>query len=370
MTPFYLAAVNLWYIALIGFACSLGIVYSRRFHAARTTRGHARLEVQSMHDAPTPRIGGLAVVVALVVTYSVLPAITHVTFAFLLLSSIPVLFAGIAEDVSHAVSPKKRLVASAISSVIMVYLSGVVLRTPGMPMLDAVLAIWPIAFLFTLLVTSSLAHALNLIDGLNGLAGGVALTMTAGLGLIAHEVQDAEILWICAAIFMAIVGFLLVNFPLGKVFLGDGGAYTLGHILAWVAILLLTRNSELSPWSMILCGFWPALDTITTVIRRLRLGRSVDKPDRMHFHHVVMRLVRATVGRRKSRLVSNSLAGALMAPLYILPVALGVATSQNHMAGFIAIVLSSIFYLAVQFSIVRRFRKYAKVAKALGLKQD
>ena len=158
----------------------------------------------------------------------------------------------------------------------------------------------------------------------------------------------------------AITGFLLVNYPLGKVFLGDGGAYTVGHILAWIAILLLARNPEISAWSLILCAFWPLMDTVATIARRLIVRKAVGAPDKLHFHHIVMRLVRAMVGPRRSRLISNSIASALIAPLYTLPVALGVLTVRSPALGLLSIAFCALIYVGLRFYMVRRFLKLSR----------
>lgn len=357
---FWAETGELWFVAVVSFLTAIIIVLSRRFHISATTRGHAGLEVQSMHDAPTPRIGGLAVIVGIVASYAFLPGPSQHLLGLLLLSALPALIAGFSEDLNFEVSPKRRLIAAACSSALMIALSGQMLTASNVPGLNVVLSIAPVAFVFTIFATCGMTHALNLIDGLNGLAGGIALAMAGGLGLIAFMVGDAALVWVAAAMFTAIMGFLLVNFPLGKVFLGDGGAYTLGHILAWIAILLLARNPDISAWSLILCAFWPLMDTFATIARRLIERKAVGAPDRLHFHHIMMRLVRTVVGPQRSRLISNSIASALLAPLYILPVTLGVLTVHNSALGFLSIALCGSIYVGLRFYIVRRFPQISR----------
>src|SRR3546814_19631605 len=85
-------------------------------------------------------------------------------------------------------------------------------------------------------------HALNIIDGMNGLAGMIATLMALSLGLVALQVQDIPIFLIAAALASATLGFLVWNFPFGRAFLGDGGAYFVGFILAELAVQL--RSEE------------------------------------------------------------------------------------------------------------------------------
>ena len=65
---------------------------------------------------------------------------------------------------------------------------------------------------------------------------------------------------------------MVLNYPLGKIFLGDGGAYALGHLLVWSAILLVNRASEISPFAILLIFFWPVADTGLAIWRRWKLG--------------------------------------------------------------------------------------------------
>src|SRR3546814_12763274 len=80
-------------------------------------------------------------------------------------------------------------------------------------------------------------HALNIVDGMNGLAGMIATLMALSLALVALQVQDIPIFLISAALASATLGFLVWNFPFGRVFLGDGGAYFLGFMLAELAVI-------------------------------------------------------------------------------------------------------------------------------------
>src|SRR3546814_17428537 len=90
-------------------------------------------------------------------------------------------------------------------------------------------------------------HALNIVDGMNGLAGMIATLMALSLALVALQVQDIPIFLISAALASATLGFLVWNFPFGRVFLGDGGAYFLGFMLAELAVQLVVRNPSVRP---------------------------------------------------------------------------------------------------------------------------
>jgi UDP-N-acetylmuramyl pentapeptide phosphotransferase/UDP-N-acetylglucosamine-1-phosphate transferase len=86
----------------------------------------------------------------------------------------------------------------------------------------------------------------------------------------------------------ALLGFLVWNYPKGKIFLGDGGAYLLGFWLAEISVLLIVRHPEVSPWFPMLLLVYPIFETLFSVYRRKILeGLSPGRPDRLHMHQVI-----------------------------------------------------------------------------------
>ena len=89
----------------------------------------------------------------------------------------------------------------------------------------------PFAIFFTIFATVGVVNAFNLIDGLNGLSSYVSISVATSLSIIAFQVGQLQFTIFLALLSAAVLGFFVLNFPLGKIFLGDGGAYTLGHLL-------------------------------------------------------------------------------------------------------------------------------------------
>ena len=97
-----------------------------------------------------------------------------------------------------------------------------------------------------------------------------------------------------------VLGFFLVNFPLGKIFLGDGGAYFCGFLLAALGVLLPARNPEVSAWTAILICAYPVIETLASMRRKARRdGHSVGQPDRVHFHMLAHRRYARRLVRRR-----------------------------------------------------------------------
>ena len=107
---------------------------------------------------------------------------------------------------------------------------------------------------------------------------------------MAHQVGDDLVFGLAVLYGALVLGFFLVNFPFGKIFLGDGGAYFAGFLLAALGVLLPARNPEVSAWAAILICAYPVIETLASMRRKARRkGHSVGQPDRVHFHMLAHR---------------------------------------------------------------------------------
>lgn len=347
----------------ISITLSILIVTTAHWHLGRTARGHNGGEVQGIHAKPTPRVGGLSVFGGLLgAALMTLEPGSHV-LRLLVIASLPVFIIGFLEDLSFRMSPMRRLLAATTSAAIAIMLTGAYVHETGIIFLDASLDYRLIAIAITLLAVAGMSHGFNLIDGLNGLAGGVTITMAAGLALIALKVGYNEVAMIAFVICAATVGFLALNFPGGHLFLGDAGAYTVGFFLSFLTIMLISDYPQVSVFSLVLCGFWPFIDTMAAIARRLAAGRSVGTPDRLHFHHLTMRLVKAVCGNKRSKVFMNSLSSFILLPVYSLPVVLAVMSYDKPRLSALYLILMTILYFANRLLIFRgiRFLKNARL---------
>ncbi len=138
------------------------------------------------------------------------------------------------------------------------------------------------------------SQAVNIVDGFNGLAGVVALLFLGAIAYVARAVGDEPIMWCALMLGAAIAGFLVLNFPRGLLFLGDGGAYLIGFLIAEFALMLVHRNTEVSPWFALTLLSYPIVETIFSMYRKRMLrGQSPGDPDGLHLHMLIhKRLVR------------------------------------------------------------------------------
>ncbi|TAM48838.1 MAG: glycosyl transferase [Paraburkholderia sp.] len=249
--------------------------------------------VQKVHAVSVPRIGGVAVFGSLVLFALAETALGKRTplialLSMLLACSLPAFASGLVEDVTKAVAPVVRL-AMTMASALLAYLllSASVART-GVPLIDHLLQFAVIVVPVTLVAVAGVSNSINLIDGYNGLASGVCCAVLLGLGALGYAAGDTTMLELSLVCVAALLGFMMWNFPLGRIFLGDGGAYFVGFIVAEFALLLVMRDRGVSPWSVLLLLGYPVTETLFSIARRRLVARTpAAEPDAQHLHHLV-----------------------------------------------------------------------------------
>ena len=206
-------------------------------------------------------------------------------------------------------------------------------------------------------MVAGVANSVNIIDGLNGLASMCAVLMLVSIGYVAFQVGDWSVMYMAIIGAGAVLGFFILNYPSGLIFLGDGGAYFIGFYIAELAILLLWRNPQVSPLFPLLACVYPVFETIFSIYRRVVL-RDVpaSAPDGIHLHSLIYRrFMRWAVGKQAKRSLvrRNSMASPYLWMLCMLAVvpAMLFWDSTPLLAGFVAVFAGT--YLTLYRAIVR-----------------
>ncbi len=294
---------------IVSLVITLLLVRYRRLHAEYTADTDL-LGVQKFHALAVPRVGGVALVLAMafvcvIAAFRDSEVVSALTL--LMISSMPVFLGGLAEDVSKKVRARIRLSLALASGAIAYLWLGAAVTKVGIIGLDWALQFGLVSFIFSIFAIAGAANAINIIDGYNGLASVVSAMILAGLAYVSYYLGDRLILVAAVGMLGAIGGFLIWNYPRGLIFLGDGGAYFIGFVIGTLSILMLARHPNVSPWFPLLLCIYPVFETLFSIYRKkLVRGKSPGAPDGVHLHMLVYkRLVRWAVGSSEARLITQ-----------------------------------------------------------------
>lgn len=252
---------------------------------------------QKMHFGDIPRGGGIGIFVAFCVGIALLVAFGKIEAKFfaLIIPASFIFVSGILEDFNYALSPKIRLIlqTSGVLSAIIFF--------PNCVLLDIGFTLpYGFAIIFTLFCIVGVTNAMNIIDGFNGLAGGFALLVLSSVAIVSAIVGNVAVFYIALVLFSVVLGFLVLNFPNAKIFLGDGGAYLVGFLLAFLLVILtqdslpqLGENSAnrhfVSAYYGLCVMIYPVFEVLFSIYRRKKGKIQAMQPDSLHLHTLIFK---------------------------------------------------------------------------------
>lgn len=303
---------------------------------------------QAIHFLNVPRTGGAAVFAGIVVAWA--GSVPLGLLAAVTLSFVP----GLAEDLTRRVSPVARYGFAAAAGALAWTFADVRILRLDVPVLDTLLTFPVVSLALTVFAIASFTHAMNLLDGLHGLSAGTVAIALVAIAAVAQANGDHALYTLGLSAAAALLGFLMLNFPWGRIFLGDGGAYLSGTLLACLTILLVQRNGNVSPWFAMAVLAHPIVETMLTVVRRLVVHRAaLDAPDTLHLHSLLYRRLLQLRWLRNRRNICNVMAasGLLMVNAATAVVAVLHGNSTALLAAQFAIY--SLVYLPVWWWLVK-----------------
>ena len=243
---------------------------------------------RKVHTRPTPRIGGVAMAFGALVPVLLWVGMNGFGRALIAGSAVIVLF-GFIDDVWE-LPYKAKFLGQGAAALIVIVFGHLHLSCLGSLAPESFVCPSSLAIPLTLFVVVGVTNAINLSDGLDGLAGGITLIIFICIAILAYTSGNRFTLTLSVAVIGAIFGFLRFNTHPAVIFMGDTGSQLLGFLAICLALHLTQGNQPLSPLlPLILLGF-PILDTLTVMTERMVSGKSPFKPDKNHFHHKLMRL--------------------------------------------------------------------------------
>ncbi len=239
---------------------------------------------RKVHKEPIPYLGGAAIYASAILTMLIFSDLDKTAISIMLGGTV-VFFVGLIDDIKD-ISPRVKLAGQIIAALIAVYggarINYITNPLPGYDVIYLEYLTIPISVLWIVGITNTI----NLIDGIDGLASGVATISASTMMFIAAISGFDFILVECAVVAGASLGFLPYNFNPAKIFMGDTGALFLGYMLAVISILgVMKIVTSATIIIMILVLGIPLFDTSFAIIRRIRNKKPIMEADRGHVHH-------------------------------------------------------------------------------------
>ena len=243
---------------------------------------------RKVHSAPIPRIGGTAMVLGAFLPIVLWAPLDQFVKSVLIGSGLVVLF-GLIDDIKH-IGFKPKFAGQIAAALIVIFYGGLKIQTFGMLAPEGFLLPDWISIPLTLIAVVAVTNAINLSDGLDGLAGGISLLSFLCAGYLAYlcDFQSLEIMSV--AMIGAIFGLLRYNTYPAVVFMGDSGSQLLGFFAITISLSLTQRCSQLSPVLPLFIIGLPVIDTLWVFVRRISLRKSPFVADKKHLHHKLLRL--------------------------------------------------------------------------------
>lgn len=243
---------------------------------------------RKVHEKLMPRLGGLAIFIGVVVGYFVADLHTQ-RVATISLGAILIIVIGILDDL-YELSAKVKFLGQ-IGIAILVVSSGLTIDFITIPFIIERMDLGWFSYPLTIFWIVGITNAINLIDGLDGLAAGISSIGIACIAIMAGISGKALILSIALIVLASTIGFLFYNFYPAKIFMGDTGALFLGYSISILSLLGLYKSVTLFSIiiPIIILGV-PVFDTAFAIIRRMLNKQPISAPDKSHLHHRIMQL--------------------------------------------------------------------------------
>lgn len=237
------------------------------------------------HVGNIPRLGGIGLFCSMIISTIIIYFLTKsfISIAFYMATSL-IFISGVVDDIKPVRAFVKLL--AQIAATLLLIAGGHTLSHIFIPFINYNLDLGIFKYTMTFLWIIGITNAINLLDGMDGQAGGVSAIGSLTLGIVALILGQTGIAITCFILAGALIGFLSFNLPPAKIFMGDGGSLTVGFFLATIPLLYTAPETKgkiiLVAIAILLI---PVFDVFAAMIRRTRLKISFFEPDRGHIHH-------------------------------------------------------------------------------------
>lgn len=250
---------------------------------------------RKIHTHTTPLVGGIAIYIATFMGCLLLLPLHSVFVQLFLISCGLIVLLGALDD-QRNLGVAIRLVSQVLITSILIFGADSYLHYLGNILGRGAIDLGVLGIVFTYVATLSLINAFNWTDGIDGLAGGLALTTFASLAILFQLNGSSELQELSSILTMSLIPFLLFNLsfipgPVKKIFMGDAGSMFIGLAIIWLFVLgTQTEQAAFRPVAAVWITAIPLWDLTATVYRRLKARQSPFKAGKDHFHHLLLAL--------------------------------------------------------------------------------
>lgn len=359
-------------------ACSLNVITERwhgRFSFDLDVKG-----VQKVHKHVVSRTGGIAIMcgvlsVPLLAKFEYFPSTvqmeTRTALLKLLVAAMPAFLAGVIEDITKKVSVRTRFCSILASALLAAWLLEAYLPRLDVWGLDGILTVVPISLAITAFAVVGVTNSINIVDGFNGVAGATIVIILGGAAYLTWSAGDVLVTQLALAGIGATFGFLLLNYPTGRLFMGDGGAYFMGFWTAEVAVLAVVRNPEINAWQILAIYAYPVIEVVFSMYRRRMLRDAfVGAPDRLHLHSLFYRRIAChRISITKYFWIRNAGVAWFVAAWLGIATVAAISFATTIPAAVALVLLQVLLYIAVYMRLVRgNWGRCRSLAVVLGLR--
>lgn len=314
---------------------------------------------QKIHNSNIKRIGGLPIILSIIsmlviyefffklnVKYDLLIIYIYCNIIF---------FVGFTEDLVKDIKPRYRLLALFLITFLWLINYSESIQNTNIDFVDNIIKFEAFAIILTIICIISTLNATNMMDGANGLLTIFVIIVNVILLFYASHSKDLFLINFLLILIGTLLGFLVFNWPKGRIFLGDGGSYFLGSILSTVLIYMSNEPNNFNMLNALIIMIYPVWELTFTVFRRIYFSSDVTQPDNLHLHTILHANIKKINLEKKCNVNNNALTGliiniiALSPSIIFLIYKFDTNLEDNESISFFIIIFSmyTIFYLSL-----------------------
>ena len=282
----FINGYNIFLIVIISFFLTILLTPIIRYIAMKIG-AMDKPNKRKVHDVPIASMGGLGIFLTFVICYMIFAPVTTQIIP-VLIGAFIIILTGIIDDISP-LKAREKLIGQILAAFVVTFYGGISIET--VQIFGHIIHFGFMAYPITILFIIAIMNAIDLADGLDGLAAGtttIYFITTAIIGYIMSDLSGLNVI-LCLILAGSCLGFLMYNFAPATIFMGDTGSLFLGYMISVIALVGFKTATITSLIIPIIMLFVPILDTLFAMERRLLKGQSIGDADREHLHHQLLK---------------------------------------------------------------------------------